>query len=1331
MTELDDTRLRWVPTRAGILNVWRYYDEVLEFHDGRLLLRGANGSGKSKALELLLPFLFDASLRPNRLSTFGTGERTMHWNMMGEGATGVTRVGYVWLEFRRGPAQWFTCGARLQATTRTTTVRPDFFTTELRVGQAGEEDVLVLTESGRPVTRAELVTRIGERGTVHDDAPMYRNTVRTKLFPGLSDQRFDALITALLQLRMPKLSQRLDPGLLSNLLSKALPPLGDNEIADLAEGFERLDAQRERLERLRGEAQAVAKLAVRQRTYAQRVLRARAAALVSATTELGKRSDDAKRSAAELATARTDLSAAQVETGRHRAAVGKLRSRQEGLLKSPAYQHGAQLDDLRRARRGAERRATQAAEREAERERAALTAAGLAETTATEMQDWEQIVARSVAESRQAGQRCAMTAVTEEIAAAEPARARIMLRATVTTREEQIGVVRAALDEHDRVIWERDAAELTVDAARTRFGHTEAAMRAAGEHRDATVEELRSKLRDWADGCRMLSPDCDRLVRAAESEADCGDIITAAVTAASVATHSKARETEGARDEARAERAELVEERDQLRNERDIPPPVPVWRTADRTERPGAPLWQVVDFADSVSIVVAGAVEAALESAGLLDAWIGPDGSVDGAEVFAVPEAVAAVGGVSLTTVLEPADSSAVPAALVERLLASIAFGESAPDQEVVAIGADGSWRMANLRGGRNKPSPEFIGVQARRRARQQRICEIDQSVLRLDHRLDEFAHTLRELEQRVLLIDDEYRRRPGRAELADADIAFAQSSATHHAADGELRTATDKLRDTEAWVSTSMQQLAVLGATHRLPTDRPALVAFAQALHRFSDIAESWIDARSDLGRARDNHDRAVAQAALARTDADSAAADAVGAAAELSSATTELTAIEETVGRDYQDVLVELDTVRTALATAEASEQDGSSRISRLTAAVGGLERQTDTDEQARIEAVADRDTAATRLRELATGTLPADAEIPDLAHFHTVLAESDGVRATLDAARLITAAWDSTPHAPTNVTEALGRLGTSVHECRAELGGRADLDLETRGEVQIFTASIDGIRVGAAELKRILEREAEHSRTEITEHERTLFDRTLTGDTRRHLTSRIRQADTLVKAMNERLGRVRTASDVAVQLVWQVGKDLPAGTKAARDLLLKAPAQLGDADRESLHRFLRERIDEAKADATATSWGQQLTQVFDYTRWHQFVVRVDRGKGEGYQELTKKLHGALSGGEKAIALHLPLFAAVAAHYEATPEAPRMIMLDEVFVGVDTVNRGQIFALLGALDLDLLLTSDHEWCMYRELSGIAIHQLVHGDGSDAVTSARFTWDGQELIGA
>src|SRR5438309_12020001 len=212
-----DPAPRWMPWRAGILNVWRYYDEVFEFHEGRLLLRGPNGTGKSKALELLLPFLFDANLRANRLSTFGTGERTMHWNLMGDVASGATRVGYVWLEFHfpDSPDRWFSCGARLQASAHTSTVHADYFTTELRIGTP--DGLALVNEADQPLTRSALEERLGGSGTLHGNAGDYRSSVRSTLFPTLSEQRYDALITALLQLRMPKLSQRLDPSLLSNL----------------------------------------------------------------------------------------------------------------------------------------------------------------------------------------------------------------------------------------------------------------------------------------------------------------------------------------------------------------------------------------------------------------------------------------------------------------------------------------------------------------------------------------------------------------------------------------------------------------------------------------------------------------------------------------------------------------------------------------------------------------------------------------------------------------------------------------------------------------------------------------------------------------------------------------------------------------------------------------------------------------------------------------------------------------------------------------------------------------------------------------------------------
>ncbi|MEK8146115.1 hypothetical protein NKH18_47665 [Streptomyces sp. M10(2022)] len=58
----DQPEVRFKPTRAGVIGLWDYTDEEFVFADGRLVLRGHNGSGKTKALEVLFPSCWTVSL---------------------------------------------------------------------------------------------------------------------------------------------------------------------------------------------------------------------------------------------------------------------------------------------------------------------------------------------------------------------------------------------------------------------------------------------------------------------------------------------------------------------------------------------------------------------------------------------------------------------------------------------------------------------------------------------------------------------------------------------------------------------------------------------------------------------------------------------------------------------------------------------------------------------------------------------------------------------------------------------------------------------------------------------------------------------------------------------------------------------------------------------------------------------------------------------------------------------------------------------------------------------------------------------------------------------
>ena len=78
------TTSRWVMHRAGLLNFWYYDKEIFHFLDGKLLLRGSNGSGKSVTMQSFLPVLLDGKKSPDRLDPFGSKARRMEDYLLGE-----------------------------------------------------------------------------------------------------------------------------------------------------------------------------------------------------------------------------------------------------------------------------------------------------------------------------------------------------------------------------------------------------------------------------------------------------------------------------------------------------------------------------------------------------------------------------------------------------------------------------------------------------------------------------------------------------------------------------------------------------------------------------------------------------------------------------------------------------------------------------------------------------------------------------------------------------------------------------------------------------------------------------------------------------------------------------------------------------------------------------------------------------------------------------------------------------------------------------------------------------------------------------------------------
>ncbi len=1201
-----------------------------------------------------------------------------------------------------------------------------------------------------PLSRPELTAVLGEHGTRHDHAADYRAVVRQTLFPGMSEQRYDALILALLQLRTPKLSQRLDPALLSTLLSRALPPLGEGEVADLAEGFERLDRQRERLARLDEEATSAAALADRQADYARRVLRAGAATLISATSEMDRCTRTARTSEEQQADAESARAAAEARAEELRVARTDAGARLEALQDSDAYREGSQLDDLRRRLGDARERARRADEARGGAERTAAADDESADAARRASDRVDAQCAERLEEALRAGREAGLDAVVAQVRAGAD---RGLVRAAVQSRRTQIDEVRRHVAAWENAVVLRTSRETDLDRDRAAYARAATTQSEAGSTYATARDSQRFRLEQWIRGTRELAAApgettldalVDALVDAAEAE-------PAVLRLLADATRGIDRDLDLTEADARRRAAEadtrrdaVALDRDRVARETDLPPEPPRTRTADRarrTPRDGAPLWRLVSFAAGVDQAHQAAVEAALQASGLLDAWVGPDGAwlpADGHDT--VLHRLEPAPGPSLLEVLVPEPDTPVPTARLQDLLGSIAYSDDLQVHPAV-VSADGRFRLASLTGSWAKQSAAHIGAAARERARRARLAELDAELAELDAvRAAAEGDADRAVRRRARL-RAELDARPDHRELDEARAALGRADAALAAADTAVRDAVARRGEAESAVGAALRALTAHAGEHGLPADRDALDILDQALTTCDGVTRLWLDADTAAAHARERAESATEQARRSRDVAAERAEEAGVADDAARSLHARLETVEQTVGAEYREVLAEIGRMRERIAAADREAHRVAKQRTELAERIGRLQEARDRDRAKRDEAVAARDTAAARFRGLWRLGLVSESgvseeELVGSGHIGT------GTRVTLDLARAIAAA-SSVAHEPRQVTESLGRLQETLHTSRDTLGTRADLTLGPAtedladpavvGDVPILRVVLDGRTLGARALAEALEAEAQRSRHDITEAERELFDTTLTGETRRHLASRLREAEALKDTMNERLAGVRTASNVAVRLRWEIADDAPPGTAAARRLLLRDPTRLDADDRAALHRFFRDRIDTARAEGTAGSWEDQLTEVFDYTRWHQFTVELDRGEGhdgQGWQKLTKRLHGALSGGEKAIALHLPLFAAVAAYYESVPSSPRLILLDEVFVGVDEINRGQVFGLLAALGLDLVLTSDHEWCLYREIDAIAVHQLLTGsdDADDAVTTARWVWNGRTL---
>ena len=1335
MTDLPPpTTSRWQPLRLGLIDLFHYDDEQFWFRDGRLLLRGNNGTGKSKVLALTLPFLLDGSLSPRRVEPDADPKKRMEWNLLLGGAHPHSeRLGYAWVEFGRLDAQGaeltLTLGCGLKAAAGRGIVRHWFFTTSQRVGA----DLRLVDDSGVVLARDRLGVALEGHGRLHDRQEEYRRSVDEQLF-GLGERRYAALVDLLIQLRQPQLSKRPDERALSMALSESLAPLDQAVIADVAESFRALEEDREQLAEVEATHRAARDFLGHYRAYASVASRRAARGPREAQSHyehLGREliAVEAQVSEAEVRLRALAAAASQVEDQQADA-----RAEDRALRAGPEMRSAEAIEAA--VHQLAERRETE--QTTADDATTARDAAASAHSAVTRLRIEHDADEKRASEqgqaALQASQPAGLRSQHDVALASDRDTDRVVKR-----RRDQVQVVLQLTVAADDAAQVATRSQEQVDRIDARVAGLHEVAGTAERHTDEAVELFGSAVHAYVDGLALLVLGDPFTVaqqarswghsieRACPVEHSVSTALTRVVQQITAELSGTQQSRDSVADELRQREVELG----RLRAGRhQVPAPPPTRDPEARRDQPGAPLWQLVDFASDVAADSRAGIEAALEGAGILDAWVRPDGTVVGVRngdvVLSVNDDTAPVepnlAGV-LVSAVDPEDDGArqVGAGVIAAVLSRIGLTDDSPAG--VRVDVDGRFALGSAHGAWHTDRARFIGAGAREASRRERMAVLEQEIEQLVKQLEQLDGHVAELTARIGAAEAEARRYP-RAEQETVTRAHVRAAATAealaterqqlHVAHQNRDQAYRERDEHRTELVRTAQELAAPTTTAELHEVRQALGVYNGALQV---LRERVTTAQRSLGALRDAESRLD----RCESEREERARRADRARRETAAAAHHVDTLRQTVGQEVEALMRRLEALAARVSNLELRRED--LRTQRETALQNKATAEGRAGELRRQRELAGghRDEVVEVLRRFVETGLVAVA-LPDLDPPDT--AAGWNVTAAISLARSIDAelgtvstedeVWDRVQQRVSrelsDLSDQMSRHGHSAVAVQREEG--LGVRVQYHGE-ELDLPALDARLDSDLAVRRQL----------LSAKEREILENHLVTEVAGQLSDLLGRAQVQVDDLNRELATRRTSTGMQLRVQWRRRADAPEGLEVARGLLLRSDAAWTEVDRSSVGTFLQHEIKRVRAADPSASWTEHLEQALDYRGWHEFAI--ERHQQGQWQPAT----GPASGGERVLTVSIPLFAAASSHYNSAPNphAPRLVLLDEAFAGVDDDARAKCLGMLATFDLDVVMTSEREWGCYPQVPGLAIAQLSRVEGIDAVHVTRWQWDGRD----
>ncbi len=1258
-------------------------------------------------------------------------------------------------------------------------------------------DFGLLSADSRPLTAKQLTAILGRDASFGDRRGAYQDAVDARLF-GLGRERYTQLLDLLIALRRPLLAKDLDPVKVSGTLSAGLSPVDEDLVEQAARDFENLAAVQKQYDDLAAADAAVRSFLTQYTAYLRAHTRHQADQVTARVDTAAEYVAAIIGAAGEAATARRQEQQAKDDGESARISVDTFGARLSGLKDRDAYKDHEKLA-LRRSQLETEK--TRLGQDQKQLASAQANVDGLQQEAGAVASHRDEL-GRAIDRHLQAlaGAAAGAGLLRDGEPADTGADLAVTAKARVAARGNDIAEVRRRLASVQESEQARKLADTELGKARQALDDCDRACRDAEHGLAEARAEVAGQLRSWAARWAGDQPSAildepqsdalqDALGRIGEPDAATLTETFSALTQPRTDTLITRREQlTSAEAQLAGDQEARTTERHKIASEHDDAPPVSDLRPAGRSGRPGAPLWQLVRFADGLADEDAAGIEGALYGAGMLTAWIHPDPALTSAAVaeaeadgylLAVPPE-ARPAGRTLADVLVPEQQDLVPLAVVEGVLRSVFVAdkvnvrdEAAGAREPGRTGAGGpavvslraQYRSGLQLGARPKSAPEFIGATARASRRRARLAGLDRLIEDLGRQREDVAARRQQAVDLLADLSRAQQELPKTAPVTEALGRVTSAEGQRTGARSRVAGAQETLDGAVAELDTRARRLRHAAADRGLPASADEVDAVERAVADFGRAAENLVRTRGELaGVEKDLLQRLDRISRLGNENAEAAELLAENQAAYVAAA-EKLSVDERASGAEYEQIRDEIQDAERRLSAAKADRKAAGLRESGAHDTFVRADEALSQGRRALTAALAELVTQAAAFEPYTQGDLrpllevtesgpwPAAGQWPDPGRVAGDLVDrlvsgdspEEGadpeqvIREVLPgAAATVLDAFAAATRAGRAVTDGVlkgtvDRMWAAYRDFETSLksgedGYQADLAGDAPFYVDVVTN--EG-RLPAASFARKIAEDVENQGILLEQRERTVLEDSLLTALAQQIHSRVLAAKDLVDQMDADTRSKPMSSGMAVGIHWVRSDKLTDQQAQVSRLLDRDAAALGADGLAELRGLLRAMIHDHRAANPRDTYREVLASVLDYRSWHTFELRLLQ-PGRPAERLTRKKHSEMSGGEKSAAIHLPLFAAANALYSSSkPDCPRLIALDEAFAGIDDTFKPELLGLTVKFDLDLFMTGHDLWITYPTVPVIAHYDMQHDKAAHTLSTLLALWDGEQLLDA